>query len=225
MIGNLHAAALLSLTLVTIVVCARCRRERPRRRMLPGLLTGALLGMVASCVSSHLCRAGQPLTQWLIPAACLAATLTYVGHAAARWTVAIIAVVAMFGLSSHYSDVVHGPVYIGNPHYARRRDAGLARDEQWAIELIVDLGDTDDEDYPSGWLSEASFVAGNPKHFEMLIATGKRIRVRRLWHSWLTRLYERQTTPLDMWFGGGKLKDAASNVEYRERMGKPPSDP
>ena len=76
----------------------------------------------------------------------------------------------------------------------------------------------DGASYPQGWLEEsvpavrdwAPYGAIRWKGFWTATVTP-------LWHSWLTGLYGCTVEPMDLWYPGGTLKDAASKIEFRDR--------
>ncbi|MHB9025312.1 MAG: hypothetical protein ACYC7E_14270 [Armatimonadota bacterium] len=67
--------------------------------------------------------------------------------------------------------------------------------------------------YPAGWLADQPFT----KEIDHKILQGHRVIPHPLWHSWLTRLYRKETIPGEAWYPGGKIKDALGKIEYRPR--------
>jgi hypothetical protein len=220
MAGNLHAIALIAIPLITVAACVRFRQRALRQgRVLGAIFGGSVLSLLAGILSSHACSAGQPLTQWLIPGVCFAATVALVRRAAVRdpWALALLTL--MFLLSFHYSHIVHGPTYVGSPDFGRVLEARAAAELQQAAQVLQKLGAKDDAAYPQGWLREAAFVSSHPTEFEGVAFEWAEVRVAPLWHSILTRLYLRNTTVVAMWYPGGRLRDAAGKLRYRDKGG------
>ena len=218
MVGNLHALMLIALPLLTLLACAAGGRpDRPRQRT-SVLLGGVLILIVlAGSLSAHGCNAGQPVMQWGIPGVCLLATVLWVHNQRLAGALAVASALAMFGLSFHYSEVVHGPIYVGDPNYGKTRAARLIRELSLTSQVIEELTEKNDATYPAGWLAETALVAQHRKAFEGVAMAWERVEVSPLWHSRLTRLYRRTTRPVEMWYPGGEPRDAAARLEWRER--------
>lgn len=218
MVGNLHALALIGLPIVTLAACVKYRgRGQPSERALLEALMACVLVLVMGGLTFHSCRAGQPLMQCLIPGACVVIAVAGVRVPKARYALAAFIFVMMLALCSHYSDIVHGPAYVGEISFWKYRAARLAMERSKAAAACEKLGENDHAAYAAGWLPEATFVAKHREDFEGVALEWERIEVSSLWHSFLTRLYRRTTRPVELWFPGGKLRDAAARLEWRER--------
>ncbi|MBM4041936.1 MAG: hypothetical protein FJ290_25860 [Planctomycetes bacterium] len=130
----------------------------------------------------------------------------------------MVLTLAMFGLSFHYSEIVHGPIYVGDPNYGKAQAARPIRELRMASEAIRELAKQDDAIYPAGRMAEMTFVAQHRRDFEGIVLPRERLEVSSLWHSSLTRLYRRTSRPVEMWFPGGKLSKASDRLEWRERL-------
>ncbi|GEM_PF-2194035 len=65
----------------------------------------------------------------------------------------------MFGLSFHYSEVVHGSVYVGNPNHGKVQRARRMRELRLATEALEKFAEMDSITHPAGRLADAAFVA------------------------------------------------------------------
>lgn len=74
----------------------------------------------------HLCDEGQPIAQWVIPAASASAAMLFVGSRAHRLAIAFGSVALATILSFSFTDAVHGSTYTGNPRATRERTAPKA---------------------------------------------------------------------------------------------------
>ncbi len=117
--GELHAFLLCGLVLATIVLrLCRGRQSKDRPFKWAALVVFLTICGVGFFSSVHLCEAGTPLTQWLVPALCAGYYI---------WTVKIpsgsvilvfvVGLLYAVGLSSSYVSLVHMDQYTGNPKW------------------------------------------------------------------------------------------------------------
>ena len=241
--GNLHAIILILLPILTAVACLRFRRRIPPpsqavpphilasagrspvtgrklrkgRSVLGEVLVCTVFAYLAAAMSGHACLAGQAVTQLLIPWVCLVGVVVFMGEGRIRLLLAATQALLLLGLTLSYSGIVHGPIYVGNRAHGRIHEVRNIKDLRAVSTALLKLAEGDEATYPAGWLSEAPFLETLRAELRWWPPEGHRLDVLPLWHSWLTGLYLRRLVAMDVWYPGGKLKDAAGNLEYRER--------
>ena len=111
-----HAILLILLPIATVVMVMKMDRRTPTKS---AVVCASLLFVAAMAAAinftHHLCDAGQPFFQRLIPGPCIFIVLLHVRCAVIRRTIALLHFIAMLGLSFHFTDVVHEPGWTGNP--------------------------------------------------------------------------------------------------------------
>jgi hypothetical protein len=113
MIPIVHTLVLLGCVAWTIRAIRQQGRRPTEKQVLLGLAAGLAVGVLALFVAVHMCMNGTPVSQWLIPSACLSATLLFVRPSFTRRLASAALVVAAFALSFQYSAEVHHDRYIG----------------------------------------------------------------------------------------------------------------
>ena len=110
-----HAIVLGLCILVTELACGKERRVGAPglQRIAMGVGAALVVAGAGFAVGLHRCDLGQPLQQWLIPAACVGCVVAYVQPRRARWRLAGVLGVLGVALSLHYGALVHGPTYVG----------------------------------------------------------------------------------------------------------------
>jgi hypothetical protein len=146
------------------------------------------------------------------PGLCVIATLILVDNTSLRrtWTTALA--IVMFVLTRFYTALVHTPEYIGVPIYWMPTDSPFCLEDKILKQVIVD----DAADYSEGWLRDSELIH-NPMLIPMLSHQISTHHISRFWHTWLTGLYSIRTTTCELWYPGGKLRDAIDQIEYRIR--------
>ncbi|MCR4415993.1 MAG: hypothetical protein NUV77_26555 [Thermoguttaceae bacterium] len=124
MAGHLHAAAILVLVAATVALLAWKGRAIPPdqrqaryRAALVALVTACVLGLIGSL---HLCGAGTPKAQWVLPGICWALLMLFIPQRRLRRWLSAVSMVALVALVFHYLDLVHGRDYSGNPDWEDR---------------------------------------------------------------------------------------------------------
>lgn len=213
MAGSLNALGLigvLALTLLAIFVRKPQRCSSKQSAM--SVFLAMTVVLFAPSLTIHLCRAGQPLMQWLIPAVCIVLVGTFTRNNWLRRVVVLVLMAAAIGLSFHFTSIVHMKGYTGNPSSSE----GVRRTYLRALrEDLLDSALDPQQQLPSGWLrdivdEEFEVYAG----FEHRRSLGN---VSHVWHTWLTRIYWVTSTPADIWYPGGVLADSLEQIELRAR--------
>ena len=213
MAGSLNALGLIGVVALTLVALfIRIPKWHNSRQLTIRVLIVFPVAFFAMMVSTHLCRSGEALTQWLIPAVCIILVrsftrINWLQHAAVS-----ALVVAALGLSYHFVHIVHLKEYTGNPasgEGVRRVYLHVLRED------LVESGLDTQQHFPSGWLrdivdEELEIYAG----FEHLSSLGI---VSHVWHTSLTRIYRVTDVPADVWYPGGVLADSLEQIELRAR--------
>ncbi len=213
MAGSLNALGLIgvvALTLLTLFV--RKPQKCSSRQFAMSVFLASPVVILAPLLNLHLCRAGLPFTQWLIPAMCIVLVGTFARVNWLRRVVVVVLMVAAIQLSFHFTSLVHRRGYTGNPSSndgVRRAYLHVLRED------LVDSGLDTQQQFPSGWLrdivdEELEVYEG----FEHLRSLGN---VSHLWHTWFTRIYRVTSTPADVWYPGGVLADSLEHIELRAR--------
>ena len=213
--SHLHAIALIAVTIAVGALCILAWRERPTAsRVIASLLAGLIFYLVVPGYFCHLCDRGQPGVKLLLWMAGFIAILSCVSE----WKIAIPATavfsILMAILCRQYVDLAHRPDFTGNPRSALEGRAHQhlmkrAKDE------IAEMAMKDSASYPAGWLEEALFI--HPTLKEDLRNAPARSESSISWHTWLTRLWRRQTFRVSLWYPGGMLEGGANGLEWHDR--------
>ena len=168
--------------------------------------------ILAPLLNAHLCRAGLPFTQWLIPAMCIVLVGTFTRVIWLRRVVVVVLMLAALQLSFHFTSLVHMKGYTGNPSSGE----GVGRVYLRVLrEDLVDSGLDTLQQFPSGWLRDiVDEELEEHEIFEHLRSLGN---ISHLWHTWFTRIYRVTSTPADVWYPGGVLADSLEHIELRAR--------
>ncbi|MEE8155735.1 MAG: hypothetical protein V3T53_12350 [Phycisphaerales bacterium] len=213
MAASLNALGLMgvvALTLLAIFV------RKPQRCSLKLFVRSVLLAIaaviLANVASFHMCYAGHPVTQWLIPSVCILLAGLFARVNWLRRVAVAILMIAAIQLSFYFTSIVHMKGFTGNPssgERVRRTYLRVLRED------LVDSGLDTQQHFPSGWLrdivdEELEVYAGS----EHLSALGI---VSHVWHTSLTRIYRVTNVPADVWYPGGVLADSLVQIELRAR--------
>ena len=199
---------------VAALVYWRFRRNQIER--LQSLVIFALFALLGLIGFLHLCSAGNPMAQWIVPGVCAAVAVPAIQSRVIRRAAAVIWFVVGAGLSFHYLALVHGEQYTGNPKSAKEPVQQTLRNSslRYLRDGLVAQSSVADTNLAAGWL------------FDVLPGTADQERVRRslkfreikgLWHTWLTGLYRVENIPADVWYPGGPLSVGATHIEIRVR--------
>jgi len=224
MAGTLNALGLLFVIGITIAALRRHGRvPRQFRSVLFGLLLAILSMFIASVFSTHMCKAGSPVMQLLIPAICFVICYAAV-DTQYRWELPVL-FLAPLVLGFHFSVLVHQEGYSGNPRGANRTIRFIQQDDttqlkQYCEFVLKEKPALGDRRYPPGLLASSGAwqVLGGEVTDEKLrqhYLASKGIHTYRLWHTWLTGIYGARRYTAHAWYPGGKLKDAVPRLEYR----------
>jgi hypothetical protein len=114
-LGILAALALAALALVGFG-----RAPAPRPRIVAGaaffVVACALLGLG----TIHMCGAGEPLWQYVLPLGGAALVIAFVEESHVRYGFAALALAVAIGLSAQFLALVHSDAYTGNPRWEQR---------------------------------------------------------------------------------------------------------
>ena len=81
MAGNINAAGIIVVVLLTVFLMLRFGRKPNKLMHILGGILGAIgIALLAILTSTHMCKAGQPFLQWFIPCACLGCILIELLH-------------------------------------------------------------------------------------------------------------------------------------------------
>lgn len=114
MAGTLHFVAMVTLGVATAVAVSRSFGRPTGKRLLAAALVG-LASLLSGALFVHGCDAGFPLAQWAIGAGAAVVAVLFVRHARLRLALAIGGFATMLVLGLHYTALVHGDAWVGNP--------------------------------------------------------------------------------------------------------------
>lgn len=227
MAGNINAAGILIIILLTVFLLVRFGRKPTNIiQILVGLLLALLLGISASAISAHACMQGTPDRQILISCVCLVCILTFTDIKGSSWTVRAVIVgtitgivLLMFLLCNQYVNLIHSKMYTGNPSYIKTIHKAISQKTLQTIrEILSEATETNEKVYPPGWLSESEIKNLIPADdLKDLLGHGKSAEIYRFWHTLITSLYGKNYKPLDVWYPGGLLKDSLDSLEFKEK--------
>lgn len=225
--GNLHAFGLILVVAVTLfALISYPAKPAGLAQIVIALLAGGGLMIVCQIAGTHMCDAGQPFLQYIIPGTCLILLRSLTRHRCrpAR-IIAWCLCLAAFILTFHYDDLVHGQHYTGNParvgHYLQvEQRSNIQQVEASLIMISQDYHDS--KHYPASWMDQfpqQQLIAKELGNSESLSRNYKSQRAVAfpLWHSRFTGLYGKTMTDVYLWYSGGKLEDAMGKLEYRPR--------
>ena len=218
--GLIHAVILVAAPVATLAICVAGWRRRPTlKRIVGSAFGGAVAAFLLLGFTLHACREGQPFHLWALFSLCGIASVICVSRFRIALAVAAAWVLALIAGAAYYNKLVHGEDYSGTTdrRWEQRRLDALRHN---LSSILAQLGKNDSTSYPEEPISRASFIKANPDEFEYLIFEIERSESIPLWHSLWTRLYRRRTVPLELWFLGGTLSEAAERLEYREKVGE-----
>lgn len=213
--AELNAAGVLAPAAATVLLLWKfgSRPTTPWRMLLALVVFLALWAFRPS----HLCGAGQPLTQWLVPGLGIFLVLSFVRPKLARYSAAVVFLALSFFLSEHFIDLVHTDGFTGNPEHPEESVLLLQRSilmeftlHDREAEPPVDPGRT----FPPGWLDDLlEQLEGkrpDPALHSLPVAG-------RAWYTPITGLYPLSAPrKCRIWFPGGTLGEGAEGLEIRE---------
>lgn len=114
MAGAFHFLAMTTLTVATAVAIVR-GFGRPTWGRAGAAAAAGFGSLFVGLLFLHGCDTGAPLTQWAVGAGCALASILFVGDRRARLGLALGSLLVMAGLAWHYTAIVHGADWVGNP--------------------------------------------------------------------------------------------------------------
>jgi len=213
---TLHAILLLAIPLATV---GGLLLLPGRRATLPALFVAVLVLYLAMSIIPrvHACGEGGAHTQLLLSGACLVPWLVLIKPRLARFGGGGLLLLAMFGLSEHFTDVVHLTGWTGNTSWRPEEKRSRAVVESLSVSgdrIAVESG-CSEEVFPPCWLRELP-MAGVIQEYTGPFSPRRR-ECRTAWHTWLTGLYPYELVPQDLWYPGGPLGEGLRAVELRDR--------
>ena len=228
MAGTLNALGLLLVIGLTIVVLRKHGRfPRHLLSILFGLLIASFSLIIASFFTVHMCNAGQPVTQLLIPGICFVICYVALEAQPPSWWWLIMLFFAPLALGFHFTMVVHSDGYTGNPRSGNRALLSQQRSDLQLLkgyyeERLEANNSSWDSSYTPGplatsgaWQVLVDRIDDSEREGVVYLLTSKEFETYRLWHSWLTGIYGQRSHPLKLWYPGGKLQDAIGRFKYR----------
>jgi hypothetical protein len=218
-VGEIHAVLLAALLLAVAraaLAGARNGAEGGRRRALralAGLAAGVACAAWLSRLAAHPgCPRGEPLLQWLVPSAALAAAVALVGPLGARLRLAGLSLALGYFGTTSYLEAVHHEAWTG------ARGPVLAAPDllEFAAESLARAGAEDRTEYPAGFVSGSPAFAAHAGALALVPLASVRIEGDARWHTPLTRLYRQRHTAVGVWFPGGTLAAGAARLSLRE---------
>ncbi len=215
--ADVHAVLLIALTVAALAALALFKRRIPTSRQFVIAFALASFGTVAApTFNHHLCREGEPRTQWLILGPCLLLILVFVKSAAWRRILGTVVFVGMLGLSCHFTEFVHTPGWTGNPDWDGGNSLARRGLHQVISAVAKDMEDPQVE-YPAGWLRDLPVWDGINERLGDSHRPVYRRQLERAWHTWLTGLYRYTKIRQDYWYPGGPFAEAGPRTELRDR--------
>lgn len=216
--GSVHAILLIALPVTVVAALAVLKRRAPTgSQFTVALAIAAVATLAAPMFNHHLCREGEPRTQWMILGPCLLLVLLFVNSPAWRRTLGAIVFIGMMGLSCHFTNLVHEPGWTGNPDWDGGATIIFRSLRQSAVAAARD-SENPNVEMPAGWLRESSFWPEVQDQFGDRHPVRRELR--RVWHTWLTGLYRYSNIPQDFWYPGGPLADGMTRLEMRDRAAR-----
>jgi hypothetical protein len=212
--GNINAFGLIACIVLTIAMVVLLKRRAVTvRGLLFGVCISVLVMFVAVATSAHLCHAGNPFTQWLIPCIAIIVVFCVIEAPAPRLMGTLVLSVAAIGLSFHFSELVHWNGYTGNPNGAwRSKNYRLAQIGTTLRESAAD----GNQPVSAGWLRDV--VIPLPEEVvAWMDGLDTYPRSSHYWHTWLTGIYRTESIPADVWFAGGIPGATPGQLEVRPR--------
>ena len=215
--ATIHAVLLISLAAFALLALFLLKRRTPTSRQFVIALSIAAVGIAAaSALNHHLCREGEPRTQWLILGPCLLLILVSVNSATWRRVLSSAMFIGMIGLSCHFTELVHTPSWTGNPNWDGYGSIAL---RSLHVALDTAAGDLEDPQvvYPAGWLRDLAVWESIDDLFGDGYQPTVKRRIERAWHSRLTGLYHYTPVRQDYWYPGGPFAETGPKTELRDR--------
>jgi len=218
MAGNINAIGILITILLTVLLILKFGKKPNKRiRFYWGILWACLVAVLAAATSTHLCTAGQPVFQWLIPCISLGCILTLIEPKKIRRVASAIIIISTFLLSQQYISLVHTNTYTGNPQGVKKfKDIKLQHSLQAIKEILSEEAKTNNLIYPQGWLSKSEIKELIPES-ERRCLEDDSLETYCFWHTVFTQLYGKNHKKIEMWYPGGLLKESVDRLEFREK--------
>lgn len=211
---DLNAIVLLIVPLVTLILLWKFGRFSVNfKKVVKAILFLLFTSVLNIITSTHLCDAGTPFCQWLVPAVCGGAIIIGMEEKKIKRTSVIVMFVVSIVLSQHFVHLVHEDNYIGNPN------PRINSMSESLLECQKELLKTDEEfvnrTYPAGWIEES---LKELEEFNLIVkGPFKKIEIHKLWHTNFTGIYGATDKQLGVWYPGGILQDAIGKIVIKER--------
>lgn len=213
--ASIHAVLLNATPVTVLALVWRLPSRAPGGMQLLGASACAAAGVLgANLFNLHMCSEGIAVAQWLFLAPCILA-LAFVEPRAWRRNLAGGVLLAMVGLSCHYTELVHHNGWTGNPASDGGSHALAQSFVRYAAEELANDAGVEDAVLPAGWLRESPAWAA----VERVFRRGRFVRrsCGIAWHTPFTGLIPYEEIPQDFWFPGGSLKRDLHRLELRDR--------
>ena len=149
-----------------------------------------------------MCGEGNPLAQWVLPAA-IAVLVVPIANRRVLGVLSVGLIVVSFGMSEHYTSLVHDPNYTGNRKWretlnrvARKAAAECIEAEHAGLAASLD----------AGWVDEVFPECSGGSRARVVLVE---------WHTFLTGLYRSPAGRL--WFDGGSAVAAFDRIAVRRQ--------
>lgn len=216
MAGTLNALGLLAV--IGIAIFVLWRHGRRPKRFWPVLL-GIMWGFVAMVVTTALCT--EPgFMQLTIPALCIMVTYPALEDRQTRQLYQGVFGIAMLTLCVHYVIIVSNSSYTGNTgrinHVMKQIEQINCEHIEELVQQTPKLGQ---QSYPAGYLNRLPLSHYlNADDRSQLTHYLKPVRIYTaypLWHTKLTGLFGRRSHEVQLWYPGGRVREAITHLEYR----------
>lgn len=207
MFASLHAVAVLGTLVVPATVIAFSHGWPPprQRRWVYAISVIIIFGIMSGLLLSS---RGAPVTEWLFPLVGMVAATMFVNSERAFRAVRSALLVATVVLwHSHLLLILDG--YTSDVARTEAIDRAVARAHLAHVAREMRLAFPPDRVLPPGFVTD--LLPG--------LEQGQSVcrRVRRLWHTGFTRLYEITTTPAGIWYPGGPVAVGLSKLEWKTK--------
>lgn len=234
MAGHIHAIILLACPVATMAVLRFAKRRLPTdtQKVRTICLTVVLLTIAWICsVSTWDWFDGSPRFQWILPGVCVFFAHAFVENRMLRRSLVVCLVVAMFGLSKHYSrKVAHGKWTSRLPYRTYEWECTLKAET--ALSKLAAYPGYEDLAYEECWLRDLPIwpelveigyqLPVWPQTFR-LAGSGAVVEgfpwpllhePHREWHTWFTGIIWLEPIQADYWYCGGPI--ATADIELRD---------
>ncbi len=229
-----HFIALGMLSIIAVTVWAMRKYGQFRVTLLSALYSiVSFIGIlhVLQILTFHMCKTGSPLTETIATALCFSLVIASMHEEhdkkrrklviqisrLTRLYILVVGATVSFGFVA----VVHQPDFTGNPlHIIRHMEAVQKSKLEYLSGVIAEHPSLLKASYPAGWFKDSGLLASLPKkerESSDTILTSHSFRAYPRWHTWLTGIYGKETTPLELWYPGGMVEEALPRLSYRKR--------